>query len=64
MYGSNVCGEGGEYETLTLDCPLFEVRIRAFSTFLPLRKPPPPLPNTHTHTQKKNTASEMKEFRV
>lgn len=24
MYGSNVCGEGGEYETLTLDCPLFE----------------------------------------
>ncbi|WZY96404.1 hypothetical protein YC2023_068733 [Brassica napus] len=23
IYGSNVCGEGGEYETLTLDCPLF-----------------------------------------
>ena len=23
MYGCNVCGEGGEYETLTLDCPLF-----------------------------------------
>ncbi|XP_010463925.1 PREDICTED: diphthine--ammonia ligase [Camelina sativa] len=22
-YGSNVCGEGGEYETMTLDCPLF-----------------------------------------
>lgn len=22
-YGSNVCGEGGEYETLTLDCPVF-----------------------------------------
>ncbi|CAI8613654.1 unnamed protein product [Vicia faba] len=22
-YGINVCGEGGEYETLTLDCPLF-----------------------------------------
>ncbi len=22
-YGCNVCGEGGEYETLTLDCPLF-----------------------------------------
>ncbi|KAK2079862.1 hypothetical protein QBZ16_002257 [Prototheca wickerhamii] len=22
-YGSNVCGEGGEYETLTLDCPAF-----------------------------------------
>lgn len=25
LYGSNVCGEGGEYETLTLDCPLFTV---------------------------------------
>ncbi|CAA7403953.1 unnamed protein product [Spirodela intermedia] len=24
MYGINVCGEGGEYETLTLDCPLFK----------------------------------------
>ncbi len=23
LYGCNVCGEGGEYETLTLDCPLF-----------------------------------------
>lgn len=27
LYGSNVCGEGGEYETLTLDCPLFKVRL-------------------------------------
>ncbi|KAJ7556730.1 hypothetical protein O6H91_05G095500 [Diphasiastrum complanatum] len=24
MYGCNVCGEGGEYESLTLDCPLFK----------------------------------------
>lgn len=23
-YGINVCGEGGEYESLTLDCPLFK----------------------------------------
>ncbi|KAJ0078595.1 hypothetical protein Patl1_23155 [Pistacia atlantica] len=23
LYGINVCGEGGEYETLTLDCPIF-----------------------------------------
>mgnify|MGYP001807172364 CR=1 FL=1 len=22
-YGCNVCGEGGEYETLTLDCAVF-----------------------------------------
>uniref|UniRef100_A0AAG5CXW1 Diphthine--ammonia ligase n=1 Tax=Anopheles atroparvus TaxID=41427 RepID=A0AAG5CXW1_ANOAO len=26
-YGLNVCGEGGEYETFTLDCPLFRRRI-------------------------------------
>ncbi|XP_072479100.1 diphthine--ammonia ligase isoform X3 [Notamacropus eugenii] len=26
-YGVNVCGEGGEYETFTLDCPLFKKRV-------------------------------------
>ncbi|XP_063828857.1 uncharacterized protein LOC135078201 [Ostrinia nubilalis] len=26
-YGLNVCGEGGEYETFTLDCPLFRKRL-------------------------------------
>lgn len=26
-YGLNVCGEGGEYETFTLDCPLFTKSI-------------------------------------
>ncbi|XP_053608936.1 uncharacterized protein LOC128674442 isoform X2 [Plodia interpunctella] len=26
-YGLNVCGEGGEYETFTLDCPLFAKRL-------------------------------------
>lgn len=26
-YGLNICGEGGEYETFTLDCPLFQKRI-------------------------------------
>ncbi|KAH9461048.1 hypothetical protein Pst134EA_017357 [Puccinia striiformis f. sp. tritici] len=26
-YGAHVCGEGGEYETYTLDCPLFHSRI-------------------------------------
>ncbi|PWN26338.1 hypothetical protein BDZ90DRAFT_213706, partial [Jaminaea rosea] len=32
MYGAHVCGEGGEYETLTLDCPLFKRRIRLVET--------------------------------
>ena len=26
-YGLNVCGEGGEYETFTLDCPLFVKKL-------------------------------------
>ncbi|CEG68476.1 Putative Diphthine--ammonia ligase [Rhizopus microsporus] len=26
-YESHICGEGGEYETFTLDCPLFKKRI-------------------------------------
>jgi diphthine-ammonia ligase len=26
-FGVNVCGEGGEYETFTLDCPLFKKKI-------------------------------------
>jgi diphthine-ammonia ligase len=27
FYGAHICGEGGEYETFTLDCPLFKRRI-------------------------------------
>eukprot|EP00794_Sanderia_malayensis_P017787 gene17788-19564_t len=26
-YGINICGEGGEYETMTLDCPIFLKKI-------------------------------------
>lgn len=26
-YGTNICGEGGEYETLVLDCPLYSKRL-------------------------------------
>ena len=26
-FGVNVCGEGGEYETFTLDCPLFRHKL-------------------------------------
>ncbi|KAF9476485.1 hypothetical protein BDN70DRAFT_882307 [Pholiota conissans] len=32
LYGSHICGEGGEYETLTLDCSLFRDRIRVYVT--------------------------------
>ncbi|XP_029317182.1 LOW QUALITY PROTEIN: diphthine--ammonia ligase [Cottoperca gobio] len=27
MYGVHICGEGGEYETFTLDCPLFKKKM-------------------------------------
>ena len=26
-YGVNVCGEGGEFESLTLDCPIYKKKI-------------------------------------
>ncbi|KAJ3395136.1 ATP binding domain 4 [Entophlyctis sp. JEL0112] len=26
-FGSHICGEGGEYETITLDCPIFKKRL-------------------------------------
>ncbi|KLO15862.1 hypothetical protein SCHPADRAFT_920076 [Schizopora paradoxa] len=32
QYGAHICGEGGEYETLTLDCPLFKRRIELQET--------------------------------
>ncbi|KDQ20709.1 hypothetical protein BOTBODRAFT_61808, partial [Botryobasidium botryosum FD-172 SS1] len=32
LYGSHICGEGGEYESLTLDCPIFKQRINLIST--------------------------------
>ncbi|TRM67665.1 hypothetical protein BD626DRAFT_479464 [Schizophyllum amplum] len=32
LYGSHICGEGGEYETLTLDCPIFKHRIKLEQT--------------------------------
>ncbi|KAG8856801.1 hypothetical protein FRB96_006305 [Tulasnella sp. 330] len=27
LYGAHICGEGGEYETMTLDCSLFKSKI-------------------------------------
>jgi len=31
-WGVNVCGEGGEYETFTMDCPLFRYKLKAESS--------------------------------
>ncbi|KZO97985.1 hypothetical protein CALVIDRAFT_49840 [Calocera viscosa TUFC12733] len=32
LYGAHPCGEGGEYETLTLDCPSFRQQIELLET--------------------------------
>ncbi|KAJ3074123.1 ATP binding domain 4 [Podochytrium sp. JEL0797] len=32
QFGCHICGEGGEYETLTIDCPLFKKRIQLIET--------------------------------
>ena len=35
-YGVNVCGEGGEYETFTLDCPLFHKHLKMYLALINL----------------------------
>uniref|UniRef100_A0A8C3XHI1 Diphthine--ammonia ligase n=1 Tax=Cyanoderma ruficeps TaxID=181631 RepID=A0A8C3XHI1_9PASS len=38
-YGVHVCGEGGEYETFTLDCPLFKKKIVVDSAKVVMHSP-------------------------
>ncbi|XP_057715067.1 diphthine--ammonia ligase isoform X2 [Corythoichthys intestinalis] len=40
-YGVHICGEGGEYETFTLDCPLFKKRIVIDSSETVIHSPDP-----------------------
>ena len=35
-YGCNICGEGGEFETLTLDCPVFRQASIVLDAWQPL----------------------------
>ncbi|XP_072221552.1 diphthine--ammonia ligase isoform X2 [Leuresthes tenuis] len=59
-YGVHICGEGGEYETFTLDCPLFkkkivideaETVIHSADAFAPVGY----LRFTNTHTENKDS---------
>ncbi|KAL4402227.1 diphthine-ammonia ligase [Malassezia pachydermatis] len=34
LYGAHVCGEGGEYETLTLDAPIFQKHLTMYVLYL------------------------------
>eukprot|EP00300_Choanocystis_sp_HF-7_P018126 c19945_g1_i2.p1 GENE.c19945_g1_i2~~c19945_g1_i2.p1 ORF type:complete len:396 (-),score=100.19 c19945_g1_i2:622-1719(-) len=38
-YGSHVCGEGGEFESIVLDCPLFRSRIILEQTEIVIHSP-------------------------
>ena len=49
-HGCNVCGEGGEYETLTLDCPLFTHGSIVLEAWEVVEGPPDPFsPVGHLH---------------
>jgi len=41
LYGSHPAGEGGEYETLTLDSPLFSHRVRIVNSEVVITDPEP-----------------------
>lgn len=40
-YGLDICGEGGEYESLVLDCPIFKKRIELLETEILIDKDDP-----------------------
>ncbi|XP_028421646.1 diphthine--ammonia ligase isoform X3 [Perca flavescens] len=65
-YGVHICGEGGEYETFTLDCPLFkkkmvidaaETVIHSADAFAPVGY----LRFTKIHTENKDAVSQTSE---
>ncbi|BGP35264.1 hypothetical protein JCM10296v2_007099 [Rhodotorula toruloides] len=48
-YELHVCGEGGEYETFTLDCPLFKRRVNLDKNTLHISDPSPFSTVAHLH---------------
>ncbi|KAK4754754.1 hypothetical protein SAY87_008511 [Trapa incisa] len=68
LYGINVCGEGGEYETLTLDCPLFinaQIVLEEFETVLHSRDSIAPVGVLHPlafHLEKKEETNSLGSF--
>ncbi|KAL8291440.1 hypothetical protein RQP46_002418 [Phenoliferia psychrophenolica] len=45
----HVCGEGGEYETFTLDCPIFQKRLELTKTTTVVSNPDPLSTIAHLH---------------
>ncbi|CED83896.1 Predicted ATPase (PP-loop superfamily) [Phaffia rhodozyma] len=52
IYGLHICGEGGEYETVTLDSPMFHDTIVLDETMTELTDPSPVAPVAHLLIQK------------
>ncbi|GAA5935526.1 hypothetical protein JCM1841_003703 [Sporobolomyces salmonicolor] len=48
-YQLHVCGEGGEYETFTLDCPIFKSRVVLAKTTTVISNPDPYSTVAHLH---------------
>ncbi|GAA5889506.1 hypothetical protein JCM5296_005970 [Sporobolomyces johnsonii] len=48
-YQLHVCGEGGEYETFTLDCPIFKSRVVLSKTTTVISNPDPYSTVAHLH---------------
>ncbi|XP_074091151.1 diphthine--ammonia ligase isoform X3 [Macrotis lagotis] len=68
-YDVNVCGEGGEYETFTLDCPLFKKKIVVDSSEVVLHSPDAFAPVAYLrflelHLEEKQLTSPDKHFAI
>ncbi|TIA72421.1 hypothetical protein E3P91_02032 [Wallemia ichthyophaga] len=52
LYGAHVCGEGGEFETVTLDSPLYKQRIVLDETEIVYHDPSPTAPVAYLRIKK------------
>ncbi|NXK49569.1 DPH6 ligase, partial [Chauna torquata] len=63
-YGVHVCGEGGEYETFTLDCPLFKKKIVVDSAKVVVHSADAFAPVAYLHFSKLHLESKANMFMV
>lgn len=61
-FGINVCGEGGEFESLTLDCPLFKRCLVIDQSVVHLHKDSPEAPVCFLKILKWHTEPKSKEI--
>ncbi|XP_071414129.1 diphthine--ammonia ligase isoform X6 [Pithys albifrons albifrons] len=61
-YGVHVCGEGGEYETFTLDCPLFKKKIVVDSAKVVMHSADAFAPVAYLHFLKLHLENKQEEY--